>query len=198
MKARSLAAVLALAALPLAQGCVIHHVRLRPDYDTTDKLAVKRLAVVTQPLPEGVQAAGDLWSLIGRREVNLKRQFIARETAAVAEPFEPRSRCGEGIEGVLWLKPDVRRDGGSLAVRAEATLFRCTDGGVVWEAAGGGCWPMKDEGVKEITASYTSELGPDVEPYVGPTYHLLKALVDQMPDPVLSEEDKDEKIELGD
>ncbi len=63
---------------------------------------------------------------------------------------------------------------------------------------GAGRWPQRDEGVKEITADYGKELGPDVASYAGPTFHLLKALVDQMPDPVLTEDDKDEKIELGD
>lgn len=191
-------AVLALAVLSLGLGCAIREVRIRPDYEAVDKLQTKRLAVVTQPLPEGVQSLGDLWSVMARRQVNLKRQFIAKETAALVEPFEPRSRCKEGIEGVLWLSPGVERQGKYLSTEVTATLFRCSDGAVVWEAQGGGRWPAKDEGVKEITARYVSELGPDVEAYVGPTYHLLKALVDQMPDPVLDEKDKDEKIELGD
>ncbi|HVE87894.1 MAG TPA: MXAN_6521/LA_1396 family lipoprotein [Myxococcales bacterium] len=191
-------AVLALAALGLLLGCVIREARLRPDYETVDKLQTRRLAVVTQPLPEGVQVLGDMWSLMARRQVNLKRQFIAKETAALVEAFEPRSRCKEGVEGILWLKPNVKRDGKYLFTEVTATLFRCTDGAVVWEAEGAGRWPQRDEGVKEITARYVSEMGPDVETYAGPAFHLIKALVDQMPNPVLNEKDKDEKIELGD
>jgi len=191
-------ALLAFAALSLASGCVIRQSRLRPDYDTVDKQRTKRLAVVTQPLPEGVQALGEMWSLIARRQVNLKRQFIAKETAAVVEPFEPRSRCKEGIEGVLWLKPKVKRDGKDLLAEVKATLFRCTDGAVVWEAEGGGRWPQQDNDVKDVTAAYVKELGPEVESYAGPTFNLIKALVDAMPDPVLNEQDTDEKIELGD
>lgn len=191
-------ALLAFAALSLTSGCVIRESRLRPDYDTVDKQRTKRLAVVTQPLPEGVQALGEMWSLIARRQVNLKRQFIAKETAAVVEPFEPRSRCKEGIEGVLWLKPKVKRDGKDLLAEVKATLFRCTDGAVVWEAEGGGRWPQKDDDVKDVTAAYVKELGPEVEGHAGPTFNLIKALVDSMPDPVLNEQDKDEKIELGD
>jgi len=191
-------AILALAAASLLSGCVIRESRLRPDYDTVDKLQTKRLAVITQPLPEGVQSLGEMWSLIARRQVNLKRQFIAKETAAVVEAFEPRTRCKAGIEGILWLKPDVKRDGKYLFTGVNATLFRCSDGAVVWEAEGAGRWPQKDDSVQQITASYVKELGPYVESYVGPTFHLLKALVDQMPDPVLNEQDKDEKIEVGD
>lgn len=191
-------AVLALAAPSLLLGCVIRESRIRADYDTADKLRTKRLAVVTQPLPEGVQSLGDMWSVMARRQVNLKRQFIAKETTAMVEDFEPRSRCKSGIEGILWLKPNVKRDGKYLFTEVNATLYRCTDGAVVWEAEGAGRWPQKDDGVAQTTATYVKEFGPDVESYAGPTFHLLKALVDQMPDPVLDEKDKDEKIELGD
>jgi probable lipoprotein (TIGR04455 family) len=171
----------------LASGCVIREARLRPDYEQ-----------VTQPLPEGVQALGDMWSVMARRQVNLKRQFIAKDTAALVEPFEPKSRCKQGIEGVLWLQPNVKRDGKYMFTQVNARLFRCTDGAEVWEAEGAGRWPQHDEGVQQITATYVKEFGPDVETYAGPTFHLIKALVDQMPDPVLNEQDKDEKIELGD
>jgi probable lipoprotein (TIGR04455 family) len=191
-------AVLALAAPSLLLGCVIREARLRPDYDKVDKLQTKRLAVITQPLPEGVQSLGDMWSVMARRQVNLKRQFIVKETAATVEAFEPRSRCKAGIEGILWLKPNVRRDGKYMFTGVEATLFRCSDGSVIWEAEGAGRWPQKDDEVQQVTATYVKEFGPDVETYAGPTFHLLKALVDSMPDPVLDEKDKDEKIELGD
>jgi probable lipoprotein (TIGR04455 family) len=198
VKTWSRAAALALAAPSLLLGCIIREARLRADYDTVDKLRTKRLAIVTQPLPEGVQSLGDLWSVMARRQVNLKRQFIAKETAAVVEAFEPRSRCKEGIEGVLWLKPNVKREGKDLFTEVTAKLFRCTDGAVVWEAEGAGRWPQQDEGVEQTVATYVKELGPEVQDYAGPTFHLIKALVDQMPDPTLTEEDKDEKIELGD
>ncbi|HYV45171.1 MAG TPA: MXAN_6521/LA_1396 family lipoprotein [Myxococcaceae bacterium] len=191
-------AALALAAPSLLLGCTIREARIRADYDKVDKLQTKRLSVVTQPLPEGVQSLGDMWSVMARRQVNLKRQFIAKETAAMVEEFEPKSRCKSGIEGVLWLKPNVKRDGKYLFTEVNATLFRCTDGAVVWEAEGAGRWPQKDDELAQTTAAYVKQFGPDVETYAGPSFHLIKALVDQMPDPVLDEKDKDEKIELGD
>jgi len=92
-----------------------------------------------------------------------------------------------GIEGVLWLKPNVKRDGKYLFTEVNATLYRCTDGAVVWEAEGAGRWPQKDEGTAQTTATYVKEFGPDVETYAGPSFHLIKALLDQMPDPVLDE-----------
>ena len=41
------------------------------------------------------------------------------------------------------------------------------------------------------------ELGPEVEPYVAPSWRLLQATLDTLPRPVLTDEDVIEKIELG-
>jgi probable lipoprotein (TIGR04455 family) len=191
-------AVAVAAGLLAGSGCTIRQARLRADYEQVDRHRVKRLVVITQPQPDGSKAVGDLWSLIARRQVNLKRQFIAKETASQAAPFEPRAQCKEGLEGVLWLEPRVKREDAYQVASVEATLFRCSDGEVVWTAEGGGRWPMQDSGVKEITATYVQELGPEVATHVPAAFHLIKALVDEMPDPVLTEADTDEKIELGD
>jgi probable lipoprotein (TIGR04455 family) len=200
MTMRNALAVVAVVALGAVagSGCTIRRSALRPDYEQVDRYRVKRLVIITQPQPEGSKAVGDLWSLIARRQVNLKRQFIAKETDSLAQPFDPKERCGEGLEGVLWLKPQVRREDGYLVASVDARLLRCSDGGTVWRAEGGGRWPLQDPGVKEITATYVQELGPEVAPHVPAAFNLIKALVDEMPDPVLTEEDKDEKIELGD
>lgn len=191
-------AVAVLAGAVAGSGCTIKRVSLRPDYEQVDRMRVKRLLVITQPQPDGSKAAGDLWSLIARRQVNLKRQFIAKETASQPDPFTPTEKCGPGLEGVLWLKPRVTREDQYMVASVDATLFRCGDGGTVWTAEGGGRWPIEDSGVKEITATYVKELGPEVAPHVPAAFNLIKALVDEMPDPVLTEEDKDEKIEVGD
>lgn len=187
--------------LVLLAGCAtVKSSRVRPDYETVDKTQVKRLAVVTQPLPEGKQEVGELWSLIARRYVNQNRDFIAKTNLALAGPPEDTSHkglCVEGIEGILWLYPDVKRTNGGVEAAVKAQLLRCRDGQEVWAAEAAGSWPSEDDRYKELTVQYTSELGPDVAPYVGPTFRLLSATLDTLPRPQLSDADVEEKIELG-
>ncbi len=187
--------------LVLLAGCAtVRSSRVRPDYETVDKTQVKRLAVVTQPLPEGKQEIGELWSLIARRYVNQNRDFIAKANLAIAGPPEDTSHkglCVEGIEGILWLSPDVKRSGKGVESAVKAQLLRCRDGQEVWAAEAAGSWPSEDERYKELTAQYTSELGDGVAPYVGPTFRLLSATLDTLPRPQLNDADVEEKIELG-
>ncbi|QRN98734.1 MXAN_6521/LA_1396 family lipoprotein [Archangium violaceum] len=187
--------------LALLAGCAtVKNSHVRPDYETVDKTQVKRLAVVTQPLPDNVQKVGELWSLIARRYVNQNRDFIAKVNTAVdgnPEDTSFKDLCVEGIEGILWLFPTVKRTGAGVEAAVKAQLLRCRDGQEVWGAEAAGSWPSEDERYKELTAQYTGELGPDVTPYVAPTFRLLSATLDTLPRPQLGESDVEEKIELG-
>jgi probable lipoprotein (TIGR04455 family) len=187
--------------LVLLAGCAtVKSSRVRPDYETVDKTQVKRLAVVTQPLPDGKQEVGELWSLVARRYVNQNRDFIAKANIALSgnpEDTSFKGLCAEGIEGILWLSPDVKRTGHGMESSVKAQLLRCRDGQEVWAADAAGSWPSEDDRYTELTAQYTRELGPEVAPYVGPTFRLLSATLDTLPRPQLSDTDVEEKIELG-
>ncbi|MFL5356532.1 MXAN_6521/LA_1396 family lipoprotein [Archangium sp.] len=187
--------------LVLLAGCTtVKSSRVRPDYETVDKTQVKRLAVVTQPLPDGKKEVGELWSLVARRYVNQNRDFIAKANVALdGNPEDPafKGLCVENLEGILWLSPDVKRTGNGVEASVKAQLLRCRDGQEVWAAQAAGSWPSEDERYKELTAQYTSELGPEVSPYVAPTFRLLSATLDTLPRPQLNDEEVTEKIELG-
>jgi probable lipoprotein (TIGR04455 family) len=172
----------------------------RPDYEQVDRERVKRLVVVTQPLPDGQQAVGELWSLIARQYVNQNRDFLVKSNLALPEPATAaslRALCVDGLEGVLLLVPQVKvdQDGADTAVRAR--LMRCSDSEDVWSAEASGRWDSRDEKFRERTAQYVQQLGPEVEPYVVPTYKLLQATLNTLPNPKLNDQDIDEKIELG-
>ena len=189
------------AVLMLGACATVKSSRVAPDYSTVDKDHVKRLLVVTAPLPEGQEKLGQLWSLLARRYVNQKRDFLVKADKSQALPlgtaFDAKSLCGEGLEGVLWLSPKVSH--GSLDVDAsvDAKLIRCLDGGEVWSARAGGSWPSRDSTLQEMTGDYVAKLGPEVKRYVSPSFHLLKETLDTLPNPHLSDEDQNETIELG-
>jgi probable lipoprotein (TIGR04455 family) len=161
---------------------------------------VKRLVVVTQPLPDGKQPLGELWSLIARQYVNQNRDFLVKQNLTQAEPATPdslKALCTEGIEGVLLLDPQVKLNKDDVDTAVRARLMRCADSEDVWSAEAAGSWGSRDEKFRERAAQYVQQFGPEVEPYVVPTYKLLQATLDTLPNPKLNDQDIDEKIELG-
>jgi len=196
MRTRLLAAA---ALVALASGCAtVRWSRVRSDYDAIDKRQTKRLVIVTHPLPDGKPKVGELWSKVARDYVNLKRQFIIKAfCSAGGAAFDPRSQCAEGVEGVLWLDPKMTPRDAGFESQVKASLVRCRDGQEVWAAEAGGTWRSDDEGLKETVKLYSDDLGPEVAPYVVPTWRLLIPTLNTLPDPILNEEEKDEKIELS-
>lgn len=192
-------ALLLLVAAFLVAGCATvksHHVRA--DYAQVDALKTKRLLVVTQPSPGGSSPAGELFSLVARRYVNQKRNFIVREHRTQEEPVAPSSVCSGGLEGVLWLKPEVERRGNGMEARLTGRLLRCGSGEEIWAVDAGGSFSTTDLKLREVTELYSKELGPEVAPYVPLAFNLLRPALDTLPNPVLTQEDEAEKIELGD
>lgn len=188
--------------LALLTGCsAVKTSRLRPDYETTDKTRVKRLAVIVQPLPEDRQQVGDLWSLIARRYVNQNREFIAKANFArggAPQDATFKADCVEGIEGVLWLEPEgVQEKGKGVEAAVKARILRCSDGQEVWYTEAAGSWPSVDDRYTDLTQQYKAELGEKAAPYVAPSFRLLSATLDTLPRPQLNEADVEEKIELG-
>lgn len=191
--------VLAGAAAAAVSGCAtVKHVQTVPDWKTVDALRVKRLVVVTAPLPGGDEAVGKMWSRIARRHANQRRDFIAKEEKALPALESPTSLCGEGLEGVLWLRPWMEKRGSGVEAKVDASLVRCVDGQVSWRAEAAGSWPSEDADLAETVKGLVSDFGEGVAPWAAPSFRLLKATLDTLPNPVLEEKDVDEKIELGD
>lgn len=181
------------AAVLLAGCATVKMSRVEPDWAANDQARVKRLAVVTAQAPGVPDPVQALWSLLARRYVNQKRDFLAKVNATAATP---QAQCA-GVEGVLWLVPDVKRAGNGVEASVDARLLRCSDGGTIWQAQAAGSWASRDDVLKETTAQYVTELGAAVEPFVAPSFRLLKAALDTLPNPKLNDEDVNEKIELG-
>ncbi|MBI3182328.1 MAG: MXAN_6521/LA_1396 family lipoprotein [Myxococcales bacterium] len=185
--------------LLLAVGCsVVKMHRVMPGYGATERTRTKRLLCLARAGPEGTEKVSELFALVARRYVNQKRNFLVKAHGTASAPLELRAHCQEGVEGVLWLEPELERKEGGVQARLEARLLRCEGGAEIWAADAAGSFPAEDPGLKEVTAQYVAELGAEVGPYVPSALYLLRPALDTLPDPLLSEEEVEEKIELGD
>ncbi|MBX7100057.1 MAG: MXAN_6521/LA_1396 family lipoprotein [Myxococcaceae bacterium] len=178
-------------------GCsVVKMQRVRDDWPTAGAPSVKRLQLVVQPLPLGNEKVAELFGKVARRYVHMKRDFLMMGVT-VSNPSPPMGAlCGEGRDGVLWLKPTVLTQGDGFEASIELRLFRCSDGAEQWGADAGGSFPAKDSGLAEVAKNYAQELGPEVERYVPLAMNLLRPPLDTLPQPKLTDADVEEKMGL--
>ncbi len=175
-------------------GCsVVNATRVADDWPTVHASKVKRLTVVVQPPPDGQQKAGEAWTRIVRRYVNMKRNFLVRAELVQVDPVDLAVVCTEGTEGMLWLKPVVTPRGEGFAATVDGKLLRCGDGLEVWSGSANGSFDAKDDKLTEVTAMYGKEFAPEVERYIPLAMNLLRPLLDTLPNPVLTAEEEEEK-----
>lgn len=170
---------------------------LRSDYASVDRFKVKRLKVTVAPLPGQRKDLGKLWVAIASTHINQKKNFLLKESVSLSQKGNLKTHCKKGIEGWLHLSPQVKQTGSSVVAAVTATLFRCRDGQKVWSTSARGSWASQDPNLKVLTESYVKKLGGSVKPYVAPSCHLLFSVIENLPNPKLSEADLLEKIQMG-
>lgn len=188
---------LVLAFLVVLSGCsVVKSYRIADDWETKDKNALKRIAVVVQPLPDANEKVGAMFARVARRYVHMKRNFLVKADVTRTQLLDRTAECAEGLDGILWLDPAVKSLGDGIEANLKAKLLRCSDGVEVWAAEAGGSFKSYDEGLKEVAANYGREHGAEVERYVPAAMHVLRPMLDTLPQPELNDADVEEKMSL--
>ncbi|MGA9522228.1 MAG: MXAN_6521/LA_1396 family lipoprotein [Myxococcaceae bacterium] len=196
MTKRWMLTTVALGACTLAGCSALKMSRVSDDWEQVDRQRVKRLVVVTAPFAAGDEKVAEMWSTLAARYVDLKRNFIIKDKAvsAAASP-DLAALCTEGVEGVLWLRPGLQLEGRGAEAQVQGRLLRCVDQQEVWAADAAGSWVSAEPKLEQTIAQYVDEYGPSVQPYVAPSYYVLQAALDSLPEPELTEDDQSEKIE---
>jgi len=170
---------------------------LRKDYTKIDRFKVKRLKVTIAPLPGGRKDLGKLWTEIISNHINQKKNFIVKATIAIAKADNLKIYCNDGIEGWLHFSPSFKQVGKKVKISVIATLKRCRDGQEVWNTTARGKWKSDDPHLKVLTKDYVKKFGKGIEPFVAPSCRILFTVIENLPNPKLSEMDLLEKIQNG-
>jgi probable lipoprotein (TIGR04455 family) len=190
---RRLALLVALLATASCASAIDSRFALR-GYDARGSGAVKRIAVgawapheLTGVREVAVQVATDL--------VKLRKNYLVKRPAVLERDF---AEACEGVEGVLAIRVlDLQVAGDAVTTRAETSLFRCADGALLWRTGGALEASSKDANLQNLAAAYVERAGEGARVYAAPLFALLQQLLAPLPDPVLTDAEIDEKIELG-
>lgn len=201
---KHLRSVVLLALAGLLAGCsAVSHSAVIPDYATAYRAKVKRIEIRVAPMPEGDAALAKLWQVIAQRYVNQHFNYLVESTSAGKKALVSQ-RCKAGqtdgdhpLDGVLWLRPSMKREGGEVHAAVSGWLLSCSDFAQVWSASASGTWDSADDELTQTIKDYVQQEGENVRPWVAPVFRLLKDTLGTLPNPKLNDADVDEKILLG-
>jgi probable lipoprotein (TIGR04455 family) len=191
--------------LGVSNCAVLKRSQISDSWNAGDNSKVKRLAVAVK-MPEGTATpTGELMARVARRYTNLKRDFLVKKETQLktTTTADLMALCGqeEAIEGVLlldfvkYVNVSTVKDK-TFDTDVTAALLRCVDAMQMWSAQAAGQFSSIDDKLTEVTQVYVREMGEGVKDDVAPAHNVLRPLLDALPNPVLTEADKEEKLSV--
>jgi probable lipoprotein (TIGR04455 family) len=154
---------------------------------------IKRIVIISQASPQNKELTGLVSAMI-RDVIKTNRNYLVYGILStgrnVAEACKSR-------DGVLEMRVD-RADAVGERVDLEITgeLRRCSDSSVVWRATARSSGKSRNRSLENLIRSYVEEHGKQAEVYAAPAFNIIEDIVEAMPNPVLTEDELLEKIDL--
>jgi len=173
----------------------LNGVYTQPGYLPRGPNPVKRIAI-TAWAPAENKGLADTLTAVATDLVKLRKNYLVYETQPQTRSFS--DLCKGKVEGVLVARTlAVHQEGRDITLNVALELYRCTDGALLWVADGDDTIASDDDNLVKLTGNYTTSVGEAAKVFAAPAFSLLQQLVAELPDPILSDEDINEKIELG-
>ncbi|HET6343741.1 MAG TPA: MXAN_6521/LA_1396 family lipoprotein [Myxococcota bacterium] len=191
--------LLAIAALGPACSSVTA-VYQQPGYSAQGPQPIKRIVVAgwgpASTGSEGAAGLGDVLAHVAADLIKLRKNYLVYDSRLIKQHWA--EGCTDKVEGVLLVRPlEATPAAGQLRIHLAMELLRCSDGALTWRAEACDKSAEADADLAQLTATYVQQVGEAATRYAAPAFVVLQALVRELPDPSLTEEDINEKIELG-
>jgi len=202
MKAFAITSLVFLTLLASACAGPLGATYLAPGYLPTAPEAVKHVMVVAWAAPSEAPLA-DMLAVLGADVIKLRRDYLVYGSAPVIQ--NPLEKCKERLapendatmQGVLALRlleNTALQNDVTLALALE--LYRCADGALLWRGEAKTTTASNDPNLVETVKGYQGRFGTAAEATAAPAFIAIKALVEALPNPVLSDDEVGVKIEL--
>ncbi len=197
-------------AAALISGCVVKSTYLRDDFAPGGVAREKRIALTVSGAPATVDRAGLVYLAILRDYLSHHSEYIIigggpSVIGGGSTPNSATSRPPVCTQRFGRFNPDAAMHGelealdesdGEVRLVVTASLYRCTDGELLWRAKGDGRWDAEDSSLQRVVRGYSARYGAETTPYIPAIWRMTRKLYDSLPPPELTQNEIDERIEL--
>lgn len=167
---------------------------VKRDNDLKGKLSrLKRIAVVVPPVSKLTKMEQLFLAEISKDQISAKKDFIVFRS-----PENFKGVCTKDnpkIEGIFQMNSVQEERGGSLKIELNSSLMDCRDGKTVWSATSAGTFSLNSRENESLRKTYTQKFGLGIESRVNPYFQMINEMLEELESPILTESEKDEKIE---
>lgn len=167
---------------------------VKRDNDLKGKLSgLKRIAVVVPSVSKLTKMEQLFLAEISKDQISAKKDFIVFRS-----PEKFKGLCTKDnpkIEGIFQMNSVQEEKGGSLKIELYSSLLDCRDGKTVWSATSAGTFSLNSRENESLRKTYTQKFGLGIESRVNPYFQMINEMLEELESPILTESEKDEKIE---
>jgi len=189
-----LSAMIAAAVMLLAGCSTVNSSYLMKGYPDDPEKMVKRVRVVIS-VPDDKRNMAPLLENIAMDMLSLRTNYLIYGSAIAGKGY--RESCSD-IEGVILFtvtEYSVKKDN-TAHIKMGCRLYRCTTGDTLWSAEGSARKSTDDPDLRAMTGIFREKYPETAPLFAAPLFIMVQDMVDIIPDPELSDEEIDLKIQL--
>ncbi|RHX86214.1 MXAN_6521/LA_1396 family lipoprotein [Leptospira stimsonii] len=176
----------------ITANCTVKYIKAGPTWEK-DLGTFKRLAVQVPAESEAGESEKKLAAKIAENYLSHHKEFIIYPYKAGA------AACGSSdkkVQGIFQLKILEKETPNQVELTALGKVIHCKKGETLWEGLAENSYTKNTEENQSLINTYTQLYGKEIAGKVNPYFFLLQTLLEKLDSPTLTEEEKDEKIEV--
>jgi len=179
-------------------SCTIKHSFVTPTYEELEKNKLKKIVHYLKPF-KSEKSIKNLYYQISRAYISHHKEYllITAKRATKLENIKKLCKLNKKADGILISQFEKIDDSkNSIEMRLKSSLYNCPNQKLIWQTIAENSYAKKEDDLKVLTSSYVGKLGTKVENHVAPFYQITRKLFDTLPNPKLTEDEEEEKLEL--
>ncbi len=196
-----LSAIVVCSVSGILTSCTVSKTYVKEGYSDNEKLWLKKLALVfdisSSSLPSN--AVQNAFLDLSRDYVSHHNEYMITHIISNANPQKPEMICSMAADADGYLLntfESMKQTKGVVDLGLRVRLIDCRHYSKVWEVHGSNSFDSYNSDLQVMIDSYVRRHSEEVRPYISPFYLLIRKIYRSLPDPLLTENDVDEKIEI--
>jgi probable lipoprotein (TIGR04455 family) len=171
----------------------VHRRFLVEGYTRNPGRMIKRIVILSEGSPENKDLAG-LLNAVTRDVIKTNRNYLVYGTLSTERDVVEACKARDGVLKMRMDRADAKGERVDLEITGE--LRRCSDHSLVWSASARSSGKSRNRSLENLIRSYVEVYGKQAEVFAAPAFNVIEDIVETMPNPVLTEDELIEKIDL--
>ena len=171
----------------------VRHRFLVEGYTKNPGQMIKRIVIFSEPFAQNKDLA-KLVNAMTRDVIKTNRNYLVYGLLTTERDVAEACKTHDGVLKVRVNKADAAGERVELEMTGE--LRKCSDHSLVWSASARSSGKSRNRSLENLVRSYIEEHGEQAVVFAAPAFNVIEDIVETMPNPVLTEEELIEKVEL--